>query len=389
MQEDHAGKSSSLNQDVLPAQDAAISVQVTSVQHPEGDISAPRIRGEGPALPAVQEIALQRLAAGSSISEAAKAARVDRRTVSRWIHSDPQFAAAYNAWHHEMLASGRARLLAMTDLALDTVHSAIAQGDARIAVQVAKATGVMEIPKPGLTEPGRLHRRKRLRDARWQEALAKAELDAAFNKRSAESHRSPQHCEYVIDSYVKCCREALRAESPEDRARRLEEQPRYRRNYDPVTLRLLATLDAEDIAAAPAADAPPLDPPKRQTPPREPSGNPELLTWRERHVFEQLRRKMRGEAVQVEEVTLARWEVEAINAARDKLLDDGFIPGDDMRVVPGPRDPCGSGRPTGDRKQLESRAVPPRALPAPSPAAPPAPPPPAPPDPFLTGEDEG
>jgi hypothetical protein len=313
MQEEHAGESSSLNQDVPPAQDSAISVQVTSVQHPEGDIS-PRIRGEGPALPAVQEIALQRLAAGSSISEAAKAARVDRRTVSRWIHSDPQFAAAYNAWHHEMLASGRARLLAMTDLALDTVHSAMAQGDARVAVQVAKATGVMEIPKPGLTEPERLHRRKRLRDARWQEALAKAELDAAFNKRARESDR--------------------------------------------------------------------------ETSPREPSGNPELLTWRERHVFEQLWRKMRGEAVQVEEVTLAPWEVRAINAERDRLLDAGFIPEADMRVVPGPRDPCGSGRPTGTRQQLESRAVPPRALPAPSPAAPPAPPPAPPPDPFLTGEDE-
>ena len=106
-------------------------------------------------------------------------------------------------------------------------------------------------------------------------------------------------------------------------------------------------------------------------------------------MLEQLRRKMLGEAVQVEEVTLAAWEVDAINEAREKLLDAGFIPGDDRRVVPRPRDPCGSGRPIGTRQQLESRAVPPRALPAPPPAAPPAPPPASPPDPFLTGEDEG
>jgi hypothetical protein len=52
----------------------------------------------------------------------------------------------------------------------------------------------------------------------------------------------PGHCEYMIDTYIKCRSEALRAESPENRARRLEEQPKYHRNYLPITLRLFALI---------------------------------------------------------------------------------------------------------------------------------------------------
>jgi hypothetical protein len=46
----------------------------------------------------------------------------------------------------------------------------------------------------------------------------------------------------MIDTYIKCRSEALRAESPENRARRLEEQPKYHRNYLPITLRLFALI---------------------------------------------------------------------------------------------------------------------------------------------------
>lgn len=220
-----------------------------------------------------QEIALQRLAAGSSIVQAARPAQVDRRTLYRWLHSDPQFVAAYNAWQRETVASGRGRVLAMGDLALDTVQSAMLQGNARVAVQVAKANGALDAPKPGLTNPERFRRRKRLRDAKWQKALADAESSEAFNKRSRELHRSPAHCEYMIDAYIKARREALRDESPEDRARRLAEQPKYHRNYDPFTLRLLATLDAEQASAPPDPDA--ANPPSANAPAEPPIASAE------------------------------------------------------------------------------------------------------------------
>ena len=89
-----------------------------------------------PGLSPVQEVAMQRLIAGSSIQQAARAAHVDRRTLSRWLHNDPYFAAAFAAWQREVVASGRARVLAMTDIALDAVQNAILQGDGRVALQV-------------------------------------------------------------------------------------------------------------------------------------------------------------------------------------------------------------------------------------------------------------
>jgi hypothetical protein len=248
------------NEDVRATNDDAASSNL-AVPTPDLNALPPGhpARAGRPVLPEAQEIALLQLATGSSIAKAAEAARVDRRTVHRWIRSNPHFAAAYNEWRREMLDSGRTRLVAMTNLALDTVKSAMLQGDARVAFQVAKATGVMDIPKPGLTEPGRLYRRKRLRDVKWQEELAKAELHEAFNKRSRESHRHPDYCEYMIDTYIKCRSEALAEESPDNRARRLEEQPKYHRNYLPITLRIFGMLDAE---AAPAPNpAPPDDPP--------------------------------------------------------------------------------------------------------------------------------
>jgi len=61
-------------------------------------------------LRSVQQAALRLLAAGQTIEEAAEAAGVDRRTVSRWIHEDAEFGAAYNLWRRETLESGRAKV---------------------------------------------------------------------------------------------------------------------------------------------------------------------------------------------------------------------------------------------------------------------------------------
>lgn len=356
--------------DVTGSQEGAPS-DPGAIAHPSAAIR--------PGLTPVQEVAMQRLIAGSSIQQAARAAQVDRRTLSRWLHNDPYFAAAFAAWQREVVASGRARVLAMTDIALDAVQNAILQGDGRVALQVAKATGALDAPKPGTTDAAWFRHRQKLRDDARQEEIRLAGIDERLQQLSDPTRRVA-YCEDIIDTYVRHLYDALRAEPRGARIARLDDQSKRHRDYHPMTVRLLNTIAVDAPLAATTKQPPQLDRPKWERPGGE-SGNPELLTWRERMVLEQLRRKMRGEDVQVEEVTLAPWEVAAINEAREKLLDAGFIPGPDQRVVPGPMDPCGSGRPTGDRKQLESRAVPPRALPAPSPAAPPPPPPTAPTDP--------
>src|SRR5215469_5888496 len=78
----------------------------------------------------IQQTAIQHLGLGSSMVDAARLAGVDRRTVYNWIHHDPKFAAAYNAWQHELLESARARALAMSDKALTTLDAAIVNGNA-------------------------------------------------------------------------------------------------------------------------------------------------------------------------------------------------------------------------------------------------------------------
>jgi hypothetical protein len=245
MQEEHRNDVSSADEGTA----VPVPVAASTADEP---VVIDRPRGARAALTAGQEIALQRLFAGSSVAQAARAAQVDRRTVFRWMQENHHFVAAYNAWQREMVASGRARVLAMNDLALDTVQNAMLKGDTRAAIQVAKANGAMDAPKPGTTDPDYFHHRKKLRDRARRKAIEAAERKELTVQRN-QPERSPSHCEYMINTYIKCLREALLAESPEDRARRLKQQPEYRRNFDPMTLRLFRTGDAD---AAGSAEAP-------------------------------------------------------------------------------------------------------------------------------------
>jgi hypothetical protein len=89
-----------------------------------------------------QQAALSALISGKAIREAAGAAHVHRTTISRWLHHDPHFRAAYNAWRQELIDSSRARLLRTAELATATVHRAIAKGDGRLALALLKSLGL-------------------------------------------------------------------------------------------------------------------------------------------------------------------------------------------------------------------------------------------------------
>lgn len=79
-----------------------------------------------------QRAALSALFSGKTIREAACVARVHRATVGRWLHHDPHFRAAYNAWRQELIDSSRARLLRTAELTTATVHRAIAKATAAL-----------------------------------------------------------------------------------------------------------------------------------------------------------------------------------------------------------------------------------------------------------------
>lgn len=223
----------------------------TSDRDPQSPSSQPE-----PQLSPAQKAALEHLASGTSIIEAARGAGVDRRTVYRWIHADAHFAAAYNAWRQELIDSGRARVLAMGDLALTTVQAAMQKGDARVALQVARATGLLAQPRPGPADPDLLQRRRDLQDQRRDLDLRAKEKETSLRaNRIDPDHRwktDVRELEGHIDWMLGLRQKALAQETPEAREQRLTSEKFYTRH--PKTRRLLELTDTSEAAALPAPE---------------------------------------------------------------------------------------------------------------------------------------
>ena len=135
--------------------------------------------GAGPAgLSAAQRTAIEWLTAGESAVSAAAAAGVNRTTVYRWLKADPAFQAAYNAWQSDVLATARARLLALTDAAVTTVTAAVARGDARTALAVLQRQGLLAPPQPGPTDPELIAREREVARRRAEVRVAREEEEA-------------------------------------------------------------------------------------------------------------------------------------------------------------------------------------------------------------------
>jgi|GEM_PF-3549243 len=92
-------------------------------------------------LPVVQRKAMEWLCAGKTPTESADLAGVSRRTVYRWIKDDPQFRRAYDEWHMAMVETGRAKLAALTEIAVETIGNAIQNGDVKSAFRLLENMG--------------------------------------------------------------------------------------------------------------------------------------------------------------------------------------------------------------------------------------------------------
>jgi hypothetical protein len=128
-------------------------------------------------LSARQQVALQRLFDGATIRDAAEAAGVNRRSLHRWIREDHDFSAAYNDWRRELLSSGRARALAMSDLALNTVKAAMEKGDGRLALRMAEKIGLLQSGKLGPIDPLEISRHQAIRQTRMGLKFKEIEKD--------------------------------------------------------------------------------------------------------------------------------------------------------------------------------------------------------------------
>ena len=95
-------------------------------------------------LTAAQQQVLACLLAGSTVTAAAEAARVDRTTVHRWLRSDFDFQAALNRARRELRDAMASRLHDSAQRAVETVCAAVSAGDAKIAIALLKGLGLLD-----------------------------------------------------------------------------------------------------------------------------------------------------------------------------------------------------------------------------------------------------
>jgi hypothetical protein len=126
-----------------------------------------------PDLQPAQLNALASLASGSSVTDAAEGAGVDRTTVHRWLREDVVFQAAWNSLRRDGWSEIEANLGSLLADALHAVREAVRDGDARIAMAVLKGAGVLsQASEIGPEDAGEL--REDLALARKERAAVRA-----------------------------------------------------------------------------------------------------------------------------------------------------------------------------------------------------------------------
>jgi len=120
-----------------------------------------------------QRTAIIRLTSGATRAEAALAAGVTRTTLYRWLNHDPNFKAAFNAWHKDLVTTAQGQLLAASQDAIACVLTAIRRGDSRLAWKLLENLGLTNPGKPGSTDVGHLQRQAQLDEKRAEIAERK------------------------------------------------------------------------------------------------------------------------------------------------------------------------------------------------------------------------
>jgi hypothetical protein len=140
-----------------------------------------RVDPEWNGLPPRQRTALMALAAGRGYTEAARAAGVSRQTLHAWRNKDPRFAAVFNSWHNQAIASAKHRLIALADDAITTLGDAIHTGDVRATLELLRRLGLLVPAEVGPDDPAQLQeqtllaQRERLSKIAGREALLRAD----------------------------------------------------------------------------------------------------------------------------------------------------------------------------------------------------------------------
>ena len=125
-----------------------------------------------------QDRALDHLVAGKSITAAAKAVKVDRSTLHRWLRDDHCFIAAHNQRRRELRERHQTRLTYIATKAFGTVEKAIQGGDVAISMKLLSGLGFLpgEEPWIGPDNPREVELEQRNREERINRRQALADL---------------------------------------------------------------------------------------------------------------------------------------------------------------------------------------------------------------------
>lgn len=92
--------------------------------------------------------AIELLVIGKTDKETAEAVGVNRVTITKWRLYDPYFQAELNRKRKEIWGSAVDKFRALLLKALNTIEKAIEEGDAKLAIEILRITG-MDMAKGG------------------------------------------------------------------------------------------------------------------------------------------------------------------------------------------------------------------------------------------------
>lgn len=134
-----------------------MSQKVTPESAPEPE---PQVAGK-------KHIAVERLAAGDTVTATAVAAGVARETVHRWLRHDAEFQASLNRTRGELADATERTLLVAAQQAADTLSQAVRTGDVRASLAVLRGLGFLcgKAPVVGSPESTVLAEERKLSEA--------------------------------------------------------------------------------------------------------------------------------------------------------------------------------------------------------------------------------
>jgi len=119
-----------------------------------------------------QLIAIESLISGKSMTAAAEAAGVNRATLWRWLHKDPDFQATLNSYKKDAVEQVQAQLAGLSTLAISAVKKALQAGDAKTGLALLRGLGALDGNRPEPPSDDVQELRLRLRRAESERLLA-------------------------------------------------------------------------------------------------------------------------------------------------------------------------------------------------------------------------